>query len=354
MRKRILWSGLSFLLVASLVLTGCPPPTEEVVEEPSELPWLRVEGNRIVDEDGSVRILRGVNIADPYFLVWENHFTEADFAELSKNWNVEIIRIPVHPGLWKKDPDYITNYLDPLVSWSKKYGMYILIEWHGIGDPVTGETYHPPWEHYSPWYGNPYDSCPNLTASAWHMIAERYKDKSWVLYDIFNEPVGIIWGRPVGSALIWNEWRPVAENLIDIIRSHNPKALIFVGGVRWAGDLRNIKLNPIRRENIVYASHVYPNFPRREDWEEYWGYLTMTHPVFVSEWGYDPKRPEKHYFGTRQAYGEPLLDYMENKVAGWTAWVWHPTWGPPMFKQWENYEPTEFGEFVKAALTASN
>ena len=60
MRKRILWSGLSFLLVASLVLTGCPPPTEEVVEEPSELPWLRVEGNRIVDEDVSVRILRGL------------------------------------------------------------------------------------------------------------------------------------------------------------------------------------------------------------------------------------------------------------------------------------------------------
>ncbi len=59
MRKRTLWLGLSFLLVASLVLTGCPLPPEEVVEEPAELPWLRVEGNRIVDEDGSVRILRG-------------------------------------------------------------------------------------------------------------------------------------------------------------------------------------------------------------------------------------------------------------------------------------------------------
>ncbi len=36
MRKRILWMGLSFLLVAALVLTGCPAPVEEVEEEEEE------------------------------------------------------------------------------------------------------------------------------------------------------------------------------------------------------------------------------------------------------------------------------------------------------------------------------
>jgi len=39
MKRKILWLGVSFFLVAALVLTGCPAPpvAEEVVEEPEEV-----------------------------------------------------------------------------------------------------------------------------------------------------------------------------------------------------------------------------------------------------------------------------------------------------------------------------
>ncbi len=314
-------------------------PAEDPVDKP--LPWLHVEGNRIVDENGSEVILRGVAIEDPYFVDHvAHHFLEADFEELSANWQADVVRVPIHPDLWEYDPDYIEKYLDPIVSWGRKYGMYILLGWHAHGNAITGEVEHPTWGRDYPWHGNPYNPDLNLAITFWHEVAERYKDDSWVIYSVFNEP----------SYISWNDWRPIAEQLIDVVRSHNPKALILVSGVQWAYDLRGVADDPVQRDNIAYEPHLYPGqLIGYGPWDEYFGFLSEDYPLFVGEWGFEPGSENKGLDSTSEDFGVPLLKYMDEKGACWTAWCWSPSWMPRMLQNWD-YDITEFGQLVKNAL----
>ena len=60
-----------------------------------------------------------------------------------------------------------------------------------------------------------------LAESALRGLVERYRDKPWVLYGTFNEP----------AYISWDEWRPVAEQLVDVIQETHPEAVVFVSGV---------------------------------------------------------------------------------------------------------------------------
>ena len=68
-------------------------------------PRLSAVDNRLEDPAGREVVLRGVSFADPFFLADERlskHFCESDVAELATRWNANIIRVPIHPGLWQR------------------------------------------------------------------------------------------------------------------------------------------------------------------------------------------------------------------------------------------------------------
>lgn len=110
--------------------------TSTVTETRIRLPRLAVRGNRLVAEGEEV-VLKGVAIADPCFLDWEGRFEEELFDEL-KGWGVNVVRVPIHPVFWKRYPDYSERYLDKIIEWSAERGIYVIIDWHAIGNPKTG------------------------------------------------------------------------------------------------------------------------------------------------------------------------------------------------------------------------
>jgi hypothetical protein len=347
--KIILLIALSVCLAAGgvfYVITQLQAPVE-----PKAVPRLSAYENRLVDENNNAVTLRGVSIADPYFLDHiDNRFSEDIFAELS-TWNINVVRVPIHPGAWKgvgtwpasgswqDGENYAKKYLDPIVSWGKKYGFYIILDWHAIGNPLTGQA-----------QGNDpnYDSSLELAKSAWMELAERYGENSWVIFELFNEPASI-----GGEAVSWGEWRNAIEALIDNIRTIAPKTLILVSGWQWTYNLRGFYGYPIRRDNIAYVAHVYATHTDPEDWEYSFGFLAKKYPLIVTEWGFSPTDPGEHYYGTREGFGQPFLKYMEEKNISWVAWCFHTTWKPTMIKNWD-FEPTELGNLVKQALTPDN
>jgi len=307
-----------------------------------ELSRVRVDGNKLVDEDNNTVTLRGVSIADPYYLDhYDYHFSEEIFAELS-DWNINVVRVPIHPGWWQAEEDYAQKYLDPIVSWGEKYGFYIILDWHAIGNPLTGETQNPAWKENG---YTVYNASLKLAESAWTELAERFGGNSWVMFELFNEPTSL-----GGTDVDWGEWRDKLTELIDKIRTFAPNTLILVSGWQWTYDLRGFYTYPIERDDIAYVAHAYPN---HKEWEYYFGFLSYTHPVIVTEWGFSPTRPTEHYYGTRENFGEPFLTYMEDKNLSWIAWCFHPTWQPNMIRNW-NFELTEEGMLVKQALGANS
>jgi len=327
-----------WLSVNGAIFVIAPNRLEEVAVELSRI---GIKENNLVDEDNNIITLRGVSIADPYYLAhYDHYFSEKIFIELS-NWNINVVRIPIHPGWWQAEKDYAQKYLDSIVSWGEKYGFYIILDWHAIGNPLTGKAQNPEWKEKG---YTVYNSSLQLAEHAWVELAKRYGENSWVIFELFNEPASL------GGLVDWEEWRDKLIELIDKIRTYAPDTLILVSGWHWTYNLKGFSSYPIERNNIAYVAHIYASHKDPKDWEYSFGYLSNTYPLVVTEWGFSSTvNPTEHYYGTSEEFGQPFLSYMEDKNISWIAWCFHPVWQPNMIKNW-NFDLTENGRLVKEAL----
>lgn len=195
---------------------GSPAPLETPappVVRRTPPPQLVIVGNQIWNTQGERVVLRGVAINEPLVLIVSpriGHFAAEDYRTVAHNWGANIIRVPIYPSTWVRDPLYMEKVLNPLVQWGGEYGFYVFLGWHAHGNPVTGKEEV---SHLSP--------VLELAESALRGLVERYRDKPWVLYGTFNEP----------AYISWDEWRPVAEQLVDVIQETHPEAVVFVSGV---------------------------------------------------------------------------------------------------------------------------
>ena len=339
--RRVLGLGVA------VVAAACDSPNpvglvsfDYPLPEVGALSRLSVRDNQIVDAEGNVRILRGVAVIDP--MLWHDYrfgsrrVGEHHFQRLAQDWNTSIIRVPIHPDLFAVDPLYLSKYVDPIVEWGRQYGIYVFLGYHAHGNPLTLEVEDTPWGFEDPWSGNPYNPDRGLAISALSAIVERYHDSAWVIYGTFNEP----------AFIAWQDWRPVAEELVDAVHAIDPRALVTVSGVNFASDLSGVAADPVERANVVYEIHPYPWVSDR--WKSVVDGLLTTYPVFVGEWGFGDE-----HSATEQGYAQPIIDYCEQRGLGWTAWIWDHQWTPRMFVSRSQTQLTEFGLVVRNALGAS-
>jgi endoglucanase len=314
------------------------------VDDPGEglvPPRLHTVGSSVVDERGREVVLRGVTMADPFFLAdpgLSNHFCEADFSVLAAQWKAGIVRLPVHPDLFQHDPSYMERLLDPAVEWAGRHGLYVLLDWHAHGNPLTGKSERSDRAGIYPWHGNPCNADLGLARSALTALAGRYGENGWVLFEPFNEPIWLDWG----------DWRPVAEDLVDTIHAAAPGAVVVVSGTDWGYDLEGALSDPVDRDNVIYSTHPYPG--KGSGWKRVVRKLLATSPVIIGEWGFRRDACRENLDGTVDGYARPLLAFADETGIGWIGWVWHPFWEPPMLLSWDGYRTTEFGEVVRAAL----
>jgi Endoglucanase len=314
--------------------------------------WIRVQGKRFTRAEKSF-IFRGVSIADPSKLTYDGKWNKGLFEEISR-WGANTIRIPIHPYAWRKHGrDWYFARLDEAVVWANNLDMYLIIDWHSMGNLRT-EVY----QHVM------YETTQRETAEFWHITAWRYKNVPTVaIYEIFNEPTHDYMGAGPHSLgwIDWETWRQMLEAYIDLIRSNNKNAIPLVAGFNWGYDLTPVAAAPIRREGVAYAIHPYPQkakpqSPTRENffaaWEKTWGYVADTYPMIATElgWvkedGYGAHQPVIHNEGT---YGPNIVEYMASKGISYTAWIFDPDWSPRMIDDW-NYTPSEQGEFFRQEM----
>ena len=312
------------------------------------LPKLSTLENCIV-EAGSVKpvLLRGVNRSG---LEWaepnEDGFcsaagiSRAEIEFIVTDWNCNIIRLPFNQD-WALNgrrghsaEDYLSN-LDQVIDWASRVGAYALLDLHWLDAdrPFGGNS-------------NFVAPLPNLQSlEVWGLLASRYHDEPAVLYDVFNEPHNCLPDDPypliredgtlypmTHRRVTMAEWQPWALRLIDVIRSANPDAVVFVSGINWGYDLRGM---PLDRPNLVYSTHVYRN--KDITWADAFGKLAAHVPVFAAEWGGQEEDQE---------WGRSLADYFDQLGMGWTAWSWS---NEPFLVA--GYVPTQFGEVVRTRLT---
>jgi endoglucanase len=301
-----------------------------------KLPLISVKGNKFVDPDGNILLFRGLSISDPDKLELQGHWSKEHFVKVQE-MGAKVVRIPVHPVAWRgRTPVEYIKLLDQAVEWCTDLHMYIMLDWHSIGNLTTGLFQDPM-----------YETTLQETYSFWRIMSRRYAGHNTIAFwELFNEPT--TYRQQLGPAA-WSEWKRICETEITIIRAHNPQAVILVAGFDWAYDLTPIREAPINAANIGYVTHPYSNKrtpPWEPKWEEDFGFAASKYPVIATEFGGAQAAPSD---STKPAYGPAIIRYLESKGISWLVWCFDPEWGPTLIRDWQ-YALTPSGEFAKKAM----
>jgi endoglucanase len=296
-----------------------------------KLPLISVRGNRFVDPQGKPVLFRGLSIADPDKIQQQGHWNRELFVKV-KETGAGLVRIPVHPIAWReRTPGEYLTLLDQAVEWCTELGMYIIVDWHTIGNLKAGLFQDPM-----------YETSMAETFNFWRTIASHFAGHNTVaFYELFNEPT--LYSNQLGR-MTWDEWKRINEDLIVMIRAYDLETIPLVAGLDWAYDLTPLRISPIEAERVGYVTHPYAHKrpkPWEPKWEEDFGFAASQFPVFATEFG---------FAGGPGDYGPAIIKYLEGRGISWAAWVFDPEWWPQMIRSWDSYALTESGEFFKQAM----
>jgi hypothetical protein len=348
------WLALSAVLFPSLVPAAPDSSTLLTSQTHSfdpklSLASLRVEGTRLLNARGQPVLLRGVNIAS---LEWNNqgdHMQEA-MDHAIRVWRASLIRMPLAQDRWfgkaaRQDDGGLAyrRLVDSLVDACAAAGVYLDLDLHWSNRGQWSSEGGKLAQHLMP---------DELSVLFWQDVAARYKDHPFVIFGLYNEPHDVSWD-------IWRDGGTVAEKparnttnqppvsyqavgmqeLYGTVRAAGARNVVTASGLDWGYDLHGLlEGHALRGTNIVYETHPYPN---KKDWDRNFGQVSEKYAVFIGEWGGRAKDLE---------YGQRLMDCARQRGLPWTAWCFHPSAGPTLIKNWA-FEPTDFGSFVKGALT---
>jgi endoglucanase len=301
---------------------------------------IMVKGNKFVTADGSPIIFRGLNASDPENLSRSNHWNKAYFEEM-KRWGANIVRFPVHPTSWRLEGIDYMKLLDEGVQWATELNMYVIIDWHSIGN-LKSEMFQ----------ADMYETTKKETFEFWRTMAKHFKDNTTVaFFELFNEPT--VYNGQLGICS-WQDWKAINEEMITIIRANGSQAIPLVAGFNWAYDLTPVAKDPIQAEGIAYVSHPYPmkrDKPWERKWAADWGFVAEKYPLLLTEIGFCGADDRGAHIPviSDESYGDAITKYCSEKGISYVVWVFDPNWSPMLISDW-NFTPTRQGKYFKKVM----
>lgn len=363
-RRDILAAGLGLpTLGLAASLSGCGGRLPADLDAP-ETPWpvaadypqtFRTAGNRIVDSQGRDRILRGVAVPEVLWLAERGNdqvgYFNRSLFRAAAEWRADVVRVSIMPAVWRRHGDAaLFRALDASVAYARRYGLYLILCLHSIGFPPDGA-----YVSLKDWYyGELFQTDGAEIYRFWQRIAQRYaREPAVAFYELLNEPARILAN---GEYAVddrrdhWLRWREWCEELADGIRIHDPHKPIIVGGLQFGYNLAWADEAPLRRTNIVYATHPYAGADWRFSWDQAFLGPARRLPVFATEFGWDPVRhPESQHKGP-VPYHEAIFQAFDQAGMGWCAWSFSHDFPPSLLTSPRSYAPTPYGQVVLTAL----
>lgn len=330
-----------YFLLTSILLSCTDIYAQSISSDESKVQRIAVSGNKFINEAGQTIQFKGYSSSDPDKLVYNGKWNQGYFDEM-KAWGANLVRFPIHPAAWRKHgKNAYLSLVDQGVAYAKNAGMYVIIDWHSIGN-LKSELFQ----------AENYETTKKETFEFWRAMAIRYKDNPTVaFFELYNEPT--VFNGQLGTCT-WAEWKALNEEMITIIRAHGCKAIPLVAGFNWAYDLTPVKDNPINAAGVAYVSHPYPQKrekPWEDKWTADWGFVADKYPVILTEIGFCGADDIGAHIPviSDESYGDAMMAYCKKTGISFVAWVFDVNWAPRMFSDW-NYTPSRQGKYWKAAM----
>lgn len=231
----------------------------------SKFGQLNTKGGAVCDASGNK-----VSLMGPSFFwscsapLW---WTKETVNHLVKNYNVQIIRLPVSiaPGdntwdnpdaTWNEDnylhrPDYTRAMVDEMVKAAIENDIYVIIDFH---------------EHYAQHW-------VDLSKDFFTYFATKWGGYPNVMYEIYNEPM-------TDNGTVVN----YAKQVIPVIRKIDTDNIIIVGSTEYSRQPDQVTEAGQGYSNIAYTWHGYVEWGHQSDWNGKNSWNNGV-PVVVTEWG---------------------------------------------------------------------
>ena len=211
------------LLLAALPLAGTMPAMADTPV--GENGWLSVKGHSLVNEKGNPVTLSGVSIG--WHNLWPRFYNHGTVDQLAGEWGCNVVRAAIGAeldGNFASDPETALQSLYRVADAAIENGIYVIVDWHAHKLRL------------------------DEARRFFKAVTDRYKGVPNVIYEVFNEPVDDSWA----------DIKAYAEDIISVIRSAEPKALVLVGCPHWDQDVHIVADDPIKGlDNIMYTLHFY-------------------------------------------------------------------------------------------------
>lgn len=318
-------------------------------KQENNLTFLHTSGQDIVNETGEKIYLKGVGLGNwllPEGYMWkfgglgdrprkiekvvedligkeksahfwktyrQHYITETDIKRIAE-LGFNSVRPALNSRLFlteDENPVYLEEgfqLIDSLISWCKKYKVYVIIDMHGAPGGQTGANIDDSANDQPELFIN--KKFENQLVNLWVKIAQRYKDEPTVAaYDLLNEPLPI----NTGSAEKYKHLLvPLYKHITSEIRKVDQKHMITLEGFNWANDW-SLFDTPFD-SNIFYQFHYYC-WSRPDNLNSIDGFLKkrneLNTPIWVGETG---EKGNAIYWATTQ--------YFEKNNIGFSFWPW--------------------------------
>jgi len=328
-------------------------PTAAVSGTPGAGP-LRTDGGNIVDADGRVVHLTGVNwfgLETSTFApqgLWTRSLNDMLDQMVQAGFNT--IRLPYSDQLFdsisipngidfQKNADLqgLTGLqiMDQVIQRAGERGLKVILDRHR--PTAAGQT--------ELWYTDQISQ--QRWIDDWVLLGSRYRGNPTVIgADLDNEPHG---GATWGDGNPQTDWRAAAQRAGNAVLQADPDWLIFVEGIEhqgddwywWGGNLSLAGQLPVELavpNKLVYEAHDYgpgvssqkwfqtSDFPLNLSsiWYSHWAYLKLTAvaPVLIGEFGGRSVGDDREGLWQRT-----LVTYLQLNGFDYTYWCWNPNSG---------------------------
>lgn len=342
--------AMAFALLAALVIAS--PATAGG--------FLRVDGTRIVDENGQPVLLRGMGLGGwmlqegymlelpqfgtqqvirqrieemigpektaAFYRAWlDNHTTKADIDAMA-SWGFNSIRLPMHYDLYTLPVDQEPvageqtwleegfRRTDELLAWAKANDMYLILDLHaapgGQGNDINISDRNP--DAPSLW-----DSLAHQDKmiALWRKLAGRYRDEPNIAaYDIINEPNWGFENPEDRHGCEETENAPLRALLMRAtaaIREVDKKHIIVVEGNCWGNNYKGVfDASGAWDDNMVLSFHKYWNVTTRDSIADI---LKLRDELGVPVWLGETGENSNDWFARAVAL-------VESEGVGWAMW----------------------------------
>jgi len=332
------------------------------------LPWLRAEGERIVNEQGQTVVLRGINLGSwfaeelwmlPFetksphpaafpdvedrtslWKVMQTRFgakdmheiresmrrawlTDADFGRI-RDAGLNCVRLPFLADMFEEEGG-LFPWLDYAIDTASKHNIYVILDMHGTPGRQSDKQ-HSGEVNRDQLFKDP--AMVQKTALLWEKIAARYKNRPVVAgYDLINEPMG---------AQNTSTLHLVYDQLYRAVRGEDTKHLVFM-----EDGFKGIEYMPVPHtvgwRNVVFSSHAYAKkatseaeiLQKVQSLLATYTALQTSHkaPIYLGEFNVHPH-------GTAKTV-QSIITSLQSKDISWSIWAYkvgkkvgkESTWG---------------------------